>query len=578
MQCLPNRRAEARTAFGSQPIGTRVDDRPTEIDLGATGRGRAAAASSDWDEAFTAFCAADQLERLDAEDLQDWATAAFLLGHVDASLDALARAHRLHLDHGDVRSAVRCGFWAAFQLLSRGDMAQAAGWLARCTRVAAELPAESAERGYLLLPKAFRLAAVEERWAEAYSVAAQVVDIGRREDEADLLALALTLAGRSLMGTGRADDGMALLDEAMLAVVCGELSPMVSGTVYCSLIEACEEIAEWTRAMEWTEALSTWCDRQRGMVSFTGQCLTHRAHVLRLRGRLEAAAEAAQLAWDRFAGAADERLSGGALYQVGEVHRIRGDLRRAEKAYRRAGEQGHDPEPGLALIRLAQGRVEAAAATLRRAEVESRRPIDRIRLLPAYVEVMLAAGDVPAASRAAAELGRLASTYRTVALRADADCAQGAVDLASGDVEAALSRLRRATEGWRALGIPYEAARARLLIAVACRALGDDDTAALEREAARRTLTELGAPVGDADPAAQSATGRAGHRLTTREMEVLRLVATGMTNPAIADELHVAVKTIDRHVAHILTKLGVPTRTAATAYAYEHGLLHAGDG
>jgi DNA-binding CsgD family transcriptional regulator len=559
-------------------MGTRVDERPTEIDVGETGRGRAAAASADWDEAFAAFSAADELSRLDAQDLQNWATAAFLLGHVDASLHALARAHRLHLDHGDVRSAVRCGFWAGFQLLARGDTAQAAGWLARCARLAGELPAECAERGYLLIPEAFRLAAVEERWAEAYSVAAHVADIGRREADPDLMALALTLAGRSLIGTGHADDGMALLDEAMLAVVSGELSPMVSGTVYCSLIQACEEIAEWPRAMEWTEALARWCDRQHGMVTFTGQCLTHRAHILRLRGRFEAAAEAAQLAEERFAGAADERLSGGALYQAGEVHRLRGDLRRAEDAYRRAGEQGHDPQPGLALIRLAQGRVEAAAATLRRAEVESVRPIDRIRLLPAYVEVLLAAGDVPAASRAAAELRRLAGTYRTVALRADADCAQGAVDLAGGDVEAALMGFRRAAEGWRSLGIPYEAARARQLIAVACRALGDDETAALELEAAHRTLTELGAPVDDADPSAPSSTGRGGHGLSTRELEVLRLVATGMTNPAIAGALHVAVKTVDRHVAHILTKLGVPTRTAATAYAYEHDLLHAGDG
>ena len=577
MRCLPSRRAEARTAFGSQPIGTRVDDRPTEIDLEATGRGRAAAASADWDEAFSAFCAADQLDRLDARDLQDWATAAFLLGHVDASLDALARAHRLHLDHGDVRSAVRCGFWAGFQLLSRGDMAQAAGWLARCTRVAAELPAESAERGYLLIPEAFRLAAVEERWAEGYSMAARVVDIGREEADADLMALALTLAGRSLIGTGRVDDGLALLDEAMVAVVSDELTPMVSGTVYCSLIEACEEIAEWPRAMEWTEALARWCDRQHGMVTFTGQCLTHRAHVLRLRGRFQAAAEAAELAERRFTGAADERLSGGALYQTGEVHRIRGDLGRAEAAYRQAGEQGHDPQPGLALVRLAQGRTEAAAATMRRVETESTRPVTRIGLLPAYVEVMLAAGDLPAAGRAATELRELAGTYGTVALRAEADAAAGAVDLAGGDVEAALVSLRRAADGWRALGMPYEAARAGLLIARACRALGDDDTAMLGLAAARRALTELGASAAEAEPSGRSATTRHA-ALSARELEVLRLVATGMTNPAIAEALHLAVKTVDRHVAHILTKLAVPTRTAATAYAYEHDLLRDGDG
>jgi DNA-binding CsgD family transcriptional regulator len=553
-----------------------VDGRATDSNAALTARGRAAAAGAGWEEAFVAFSAADGVLPLDAEDLQLWGTAAFLLGHVDQSVDAFARAHRCHLDHGNLRSALKCGFWAAFPLLSRGDMAQAAGWLARCARLAEELPAESAERGYLLIPEAFRLAAVEERWADAYALAISAAEIGRRETEDDLVALGLTLAGRSLIGTGHADEGMALLDEAMVAVVSGELSPLVSGTVYCSLIEACEEIAEWPRAMEWTEALARWCDRQHGMVTFTGQCLTHRAHVLRLRGRFQAAAEAAHLASERFAGSADERLSGGALYQSGEVHRLRGDLRRAEDAYRSAGEQGHDPQPGLALLRLAQGRTEAAAATMRRVERESLRPIARVRLLPAFVEVMLATGDLPSASRAATELRELAATYRTVALRADADCAQGSVELAGGDIEAALVSLRRAADGWRSLGIPYETARTRLLIARTCRALGDDDTAMLELTAARRVLTALGATVDDVDPPS-SAPGRK-HALSNRELEVLRLVATGMTNQAIADELHVAVKTVDRHVASILSKLGVPTRTAATAFAYEHDLLRNGDG
>jgi DNA-binding NarL/FixJ family response regulator len=367
---------------------------------------------------------------------------------------------------------------------------------------------------------------------------------------------------------------MALLDEAMVAVVSGELSPIVAGTVYCSLIEACEEIAEWRRASEWTDALTRWCDRQHGMMTFTGQCLTHRAHVLRLRGAFQAAADAAHSAWERFAGGADERLSGGALYESGEVHRLRGDLVRAEEAYRRAGDQGHDPQPGFALLRLAQGRTDVAAASMRRLDAEWTSPIARTRLLPAYVEVMLAAGDVAAAGRAATELAELAGTYRTVALRADADGAQGAVLLADGDIEAALVSLRRAAEGWRSLDAPYEAARTRVLIARACRALGDADTAALELDAALRMLTELGASVDHVDRPV-TPTSNMDHGLTSREFEVLRLVATGMTNQAIADELHLAVKTVDRHVANILTKLGVRTRTAATAYAYDHDLLGA---
>jgi DNA-binding NarL/FixJ family response regulator len=551
-----------------------VAERPARGDEGHAARGRAAADRADWDEAFAAFSAADAVSRLAADDLHVWATAAYLLGHVDTAVDADARAHRLHLNDGDLQSAVRCGFWAAFKLLSRGDMAQAGGWLARCARLVEGLPAEAVERGYLLLSEAFRLAAVEQRWVDAHAVAARVVESGRRASDEDLVALSLNIAGRSLIGTGRADEGMALLDEAMVAVVSGELSPMVAGTVYCSLIEACEEIAEWRRASEWTDALTRWCDRQQGMATFTGQCLTHRAHILRLRGDFQAAADAARSAWERFAGAADERLSGAALYESGEVHRIRGDLLRAEEAYRRAGDQGHDPQPGLALLRLAQGRTDAAAAAMRRLHAELTSPIARIRLLPAYVKVMLAAGDVPAASGAATELAELAATYGTVALRADADGAQGAVLLAGGDIEAALVRLRRAVEGWRSLDAPHETARTRVLIARACRALGDAETAMLELDAARRVFTELGASVDELDQSVSREPDRA-HRLTPREMEVLRLVATGMTNQAIADKLHVSVKTVDRHVANILTKLGVPTRTAATAFAYEHDLVRA---
>lgn len=509
---------------------------------------------------------------LAADDLQVWATAAYLLGHVDAAVDAEARAHQLHLNDGDVQAAVRCGFWAAFMLLSRGDMAQAGGWFGRCARIIERLPEEAVERGYLVVSDAFRLAAVEQRWVEAHAVAARAVEIGRRASDGDLEALGLNIAGRSLIGARRADEGMALLDEAMVAVVSGELSPMVAGTVYCSLIEACEEIAEWRRAREWTDALTKWCDRQQGMVTFTGQCLTHRAHVLRLRGDYQAAADAAHSAWERFASASDERLSGGALYESGEVSRIRGDLVRAEEAYRRAGDQGHDPQPGLALLRLAQGRTDVAAASMRRLDAEWTSPIARIRILPAYVKVMLAAGDVPAASGAAAELAELAATYRTDSLRAEADGAQGAVLLVGGDVETALVHLRRAIEAWRSLDAPYETARTRILVARACRALGDADTAMLELDAALRVLTDLGVSVHDLDRSVSREPDRH-YGLTPRELGVLRLVATGMTNQAIAHELHVAVKTVDRHVANILTKLGVPTRTAATAFAYEHDLF-----
>jgi DNA-binding CsgD family transcriptional regulator len=552
---------------GVQRSGTSGDGPPADA-RHAADRGR-------WPDAFAEYAAADAVSPLGAADLERWATAAYLVGEIDAAVDAETRAHHAYVDDEDAASAVRCGFWVAFLLLDGGDLAQAQGWLARHARLAGSLPDGSAQHGYVLIPQAFQLAAVEGRWTDAHALAVRALEVGRTSHDADLVALALNIAGRSRVAAGHVHDGMTLLDEAMVEVVSGRLSPIVTGSVYCSVIEACEETAEWRRAAEWTDALTRWCEEQAGMVTFTGQCLTHRAHVLRLRGELQAAARAAEQACERFVDAADEGLTGGAHYELGEVHRIRGELVVAEDAYRRAAEHGHDPQPGLALLRLAQGRAGAAASSLRRLDAESEGPVARLRMLPAFVEVMLAAGDVGAADRGAAELEELAASVGSAALRADAARARGAVQLATGQTGAALKSLRRAVEGWRSLEAPYEIGRTRVLIARACRELGDVEAATLEHEAAVRTLGELGASVATVYP---TALPQPDHGLTPRELEVLRLVATGMTNSEIGDALHLAVKTVDRHVGNILGKLGVATRTAATAFAYEHGLLARGGG
>ena len=533
-------------------------------------RGRAAAERRAWGEVFAAFAAADAAS-LQAEDLQSWATAAYLLGHVDTAVDAQARAFQAHRDNGNPAAAVRCGFWISFILTIRGDVAQAGGWQARCGRLLELLPADGAEHGYLLCTTAFRLATVEREYAEAQATADRVVEMGRRARDGDLMALGLNLAGRAAILDGRAADGFSRLDEAMVAVVSGELSPPVAGTVYCSLIEACEEIAEVRRAREWTDALRRWCDRQEGMVTFTGQCLTHRATILRRGGDWPAAADQAVLACERFAGSADEVATGMAVYELAEVRRVQGDLTAAEDAYRRAGEWGRDPQPGLVLLRLAQGRAEIAAATMRRLLAERTDVIERVKLLPAHVEVMLAVGDRSAAAAAAAELADHAATYGTDALHAEADHARGAVLLSEGDAGAAAVHLRRACATWRALDAPYETARTRVLISLACLQLEDHDTAELELAAARRAFTRLGAASDLAHLTASDAAPV--HDLTPRQLEVLRLVATGMTNQEIAHDLYVAVKTVDRHVASILAKLRVASRTAATAFAYEHDLL-----
>lgn len=534
-------------------------------------RGRAAADRLAWDEAFREFSDADAAGGLEPSDLELWATAAYLLGHVDVTVDALTRAHHAFVGAGDAAQGVRSGFWIAFALTNRGDIAQAGGWVARCHRLLADVPDDSAEHGYLLVPEVLMKLAVDGDYAAAHATAQRIVEIGQRTRDPDLVALGLDIRGRALMRDGHVDEGLVSLDEAMVAVVSGELTPPVAGVVYCSLIEACEEIAELRRAHEWTSALSKWCERHEGMVTFTGQCLTHRAAILLHRGDWTNAERETQRACEQFRRAADEHAVGRSFYQLGEIHRVRGENVEAEDAYARARESGHEPQPGLALLRLSQGRIRAAVSALVRLMSERTNMVERIPLLGACVTIMLEAGRLEEAAESAAELEAAADTFGTSALRAEALRARGAVLLAGRDATGALRHLRAAYQQWRDLDAPYEVARTGELIGLACRALSDIDSAEVELEAARSAYSQLGAAT---DLARLSTTAHGGpHGLTVRELEVLRLVATGKTNQAVANELSLAVKTIDRHVASILMKLDVPSRTAATAFAYDHGLL-----
>jgi DNA-binding CsgD family transcriptional regulator len=387
--------------------------------------------------------------------------------------------------------------------------------------------------------------------------------------------VAQSIHGRAMLREGRVGEGLVLLDEAMVAVVAGELSAPVAGAVYCSVIDACQEVLEWRRAHEWTAALAAWCGTQPDMVTFTGQCLVHRAEILQLHGAWPQAVEEARQAGERLVRGADSYATGAALYRQAEVHRVLGDFTAAEDAYRQASHLGLEPQPGLALLRLAQGRAEAAEAVIRRVVAETSERFRRARLLPAQVEILLAAGDVQAARHAADELTGLAGRYNTPALRAMAGHAHGAVLLAEGDARAAVVALRGAGQGWRELEAPYEAARVRVLVGLGCRALGDEEAAAMELDAARSVFARLGA----APDLARLATldrreaASTGHGLTARQLEVLRLMAAGKTNLAIATDLVLAEKTVDRHVSNIYTKLGVSSRAAATAYAYQHRLL-----
>jgi ATP/maltotriose-dependent transcriptional regulator MalT len=541
---------------------------------GELARGREAARRLAWADAYAALSLADQSSPLAAEDLELLATAAYLLGHVEDCLGALQRAQQLHTEAGDPRRAARCALWLAFHLSGRGELAQAGGWLARANRLLEHEPPDCAERGHLLLPVAIQHIVAGDH-AAARELSAQAAALGRHAGDDDLVALALQVQGRALVRLGRVREAMAAFDEAMVAVVAGELSPVVVGTVYCSMLEACQEILEWRRAREWTEALTAWCDSQPDMVTFSGRCLIHRAEILHLHGAWPESVEEARRAGERLAQGADSWATGGAFYRQAEVYRVLGDFTAAEDAYQQASRWGHQPQPGLALLRQAQGRTDAAASGIRRVLAETSDRLGRAKLLPAQVEIMLAVGDLQAARDAAGELAEIAERYHTPALRAVADHARGAVLLAEGDPRAAVVALRGAWQAWRELEAPYEAARVRVLVGLGCRALGDEEAAAMELEATRTVFAQLGAApdLARLEALAHREAAWKAHGLTERELQVLRLVATGATNHAIASQLFVAEKTVDRHVSNILTKLGVASRAAATAYAYQHRLL-----
>jgi DNA-binding CsgD family transcriptional regulator len=484
----------------------------------------------------------------------------------------MERLYQLHLDGGDETRAARWAFWLGFRLMSTREMGRGSGWITRAQRLVEKT--DCVEKGYLLLPTVHRLFAAGE-FDEARVVAANAAAIADRFRDADLGAFARCLEGKVLLRQGQVARGLALLDEAMVAVTSGGLGPVLTGLSYCTAIACCSQLYVMDRAREWTEALAGWCAAQPDLVPFSGTCLVHRAELMQLAGSWREAIEQAQRASDRVSRKADWQATADSFYQQGEVHRLRGDFAAAERAYRSARELGREAQPGLALLGLAQGRAADAVTAIRGALSATSDPLHRARLLPAAVEIALAAGDTGDARRACDELETIAADFGTEVLGAMAAHARGAVELADGHAEAALEPLRRAFRVWHEVGAPYIAARLRVLIARACRALGDKDTATLELDLAREVFLRLGAaPDLAALDAPDGARGRATPGgLSPRELEVLRLVASGKTNKVIAKELFLSEKTIDRHVSNILAKTNVASRAAATAFAYQHGLV-----
>jgi DNA-binding CsgD family transcriptional regulator/tetratricopeptide (TPR) repeat protein len=526
-----------------------------------------------WTNACQAFLVADQETPLAAEDLELLAMAAYLAGRDKDYLEALERAHNAHRDTGQRLRAVRCAFWLGFRLLMRGETGRATGWFAQAQRLLEREARECAERGYLLLP------VVEQRLdagdhEAAYVAASEAAALGERCGDPELVVCARHQQGRIRLRQGQLEAGLALLDETMVMVTAGELSPLVTGLMYCSVIAACQQVYALDRTREWTAALTHWCDGQPEMVAFTGVCQVHRAEIMQLQGNWPEAIEEARRACARSQGI-DRRATAAALYQQAEVHRLKGEFAAAEEAYRGASQLGLEPQPGLALLRLAQGSPDAAATAVRRVAGSTVDQLKRMSLLPAYVEITLATGDIQDARSACRELEDLARSFGPGVPDAIAAEARGAVDLAEGEAQAALGPLHRAFEVWQRIEAPYAAARVRVLIGLACRALGDEDGADLEIDGARSIFARLGAApdLARIDSLKKGVPSADTGRLTPRERQVLRLVSAGKTNATIAAELFLSERTVERHISNIFTKLDLSTRTAAAVWAYQHGLI-----
>ncbi|HEY3409771.1 MAG TPA: LuxR C-terminal-related transcriptional regulator [Propionicimonas sp.] len=494
---------------------------------------------------------------------------AYLVGREEEGLALSFDAFRRFEDEGDFREAARVAFWAAFVLFNRGDASQGAAWRARSQALVDTHHLGGAEEAQLLGMDAHR-AWLERRAEDALELIGRALALAVTAGHRDGVALGQLTKGRAELQLGHRDQAMACFDEALASVSAGETSPVVAGTVYCAVIDVCMRARDLRRATEWTEVLTLWCRDRPDLVPYRGTCLVHRAQLAVLHGTWDDALRQATEAVDIL----PARQVGEAHYQLGEVHRLTGAWEQAERDFRKANSEGYQPEPGLARLRTAQGRPQVSVTTLTRLVTERQRAEDRADLLAALVEAQLAAGELAGARAAAEQLGAIAADLDSPLLSGFAAQSIGAVLCAEGSADAALTALRRAWHTWQDLDLPQLAAQARTLVGRCLLALGDDDAAQMEFDAARQAFTRLGAVP---DLAQLDADLRVSNPLpdglTAREAEVVRLVAEGLSNRAVAQKLFLSEKTVARHLSNVYLKLGITSRAAATAYAYDRGLV-----
>lgn len=542
-------------------------------------QGREAFAQRKWREAFAHLSTADREDPLEPEDLEHFATAAYLVGEEAQAASIWTRAHHQLIDQGNLERAARLGYWLSLSFLLAGEMARSTGWLARSQRLLNDRDGECVEQGYGLIVTGLQ-AMFQGNTEKAGASFEQALALAERFGDSDLLALSLLSRGQSLIQSKESAEGLARLDEAMVAVTAGEVSPVLAGIIYCAVILICQRIFDLRRAREWTRHLDAWCASQPDLVPYRGQCLVHRSEILQLQGDWSEALAEVQHARAHLAEKSGA-VVGRACYQQGELHRLRGEFAQAGEMFREASRIGFEPQPGVSLLLLAEGKLDAAAAAIR-GVVDSAGALEgpgagpsRPKLLGPYVEILIAVGNLEAARAAADELMQIARVMNAPFLLATATQATGSVRFAEGEFQSALAHLREAWAIWQQLEAPYEGTCARVLIGRVCEQLGDDETARMHFDAARSVLAQLGAKpelVQLERLMAPRAAGSFG-ALTDREREVLSLVAAGKTNQKIAVALGISKHTVARHMSNIFDKLGVTSRTAASAFAHKHNLV-----
>lgn len=527
-----------------------------------------------WTQVFSQLSKANEEKPLEPENLEKLSMAAYLTGRDSDSEDFLTRAHHDFLGRGEIEPASRCAFWLGFRLMIKGEKARGSGWISRAGRLLEDSQIVCAINGYLILPAALKNMG-GGNYSTAYELFVQALETGNRFGDPDLRAMGRLGKGHALIRLGDTRKGVSLLDEAMAGVEAGEVSPMVAGIVYCAVIEACQEIFDLRRAKEWTSALSRWCESQPDMIPFRGQCLVRRAEIMQLHGTWDDAMDEVQKACELLTMPPGEPAAGEAFYRKGELHRMQGEFSKAEDAYHNASKWGRQPQPGLGRLRLAQGKPEAARKMILHLYDEISDRYKRARILSAFIDIMLDAKEMTRAHEAADELTKIADETGTPYLQAIAAQAYGSLLLAEGECNEALHLLRQAWSAWEKLEAPYFSARVRVLIGLACRELGDTDTAMMEFDAARWIFKRLGAEpdLARLDLLTRSDSAGNSEGLSPRQLEVLRLVAAGESNKAIANLLFISDRTVERHVSDIFAKLNVSSRAAATAYAYKYKLV-----